>query len=99
MVTANGINHGAWHRASRCLMQNVVHAGARGLDGSVIGDVGVAEIEPGSNASEIFLPAMRKIIDAANFVALLNQSMCNIGTNKAGNAGDQVFRHATSIAF
>ncbi len=80
-------------------MQNVVHAGTSRLQSCVVGNVSVAEIKFGSNAVQVFLPAMRKIVNATDFFALRNQRVRYVGANKTGNAGDEVFRHPTSIAF
>jgi len=65
----------------------------------IIRDVSAAEIKPVQYAGEVFFAAVGKIVNAADFFSLRHQGMRDIGANKAGNAGDQVFGHRTSIAF
>jgi hypothetical protein len=36
---------------------------------------------------------MTEVIDAANLLPALDQSVCKIGTDESGNAGDEKFRH------
>ena len=74
-------------------MKDIVHAAAGGVHGVEVEQIGFVEINPVRDLGKVFAVAGRKIVDAADFIALRQQGAGDGRANESGNAGDQIKGH------
>src|SRR6185437_15864491 len=79
--------------SQRPLMENVVGAFAGCLYAGNILKIHLLERDFTADVGEVFQAAGGEIVDAADLMALLDQGVCQSGTNETCNASDQIPRH------